>query len=269
MYGLSRIFSLDESDRKKLVICGISAGFSAVFGTPISGAVFGVEVLFVGQMFYDVLLPSFVSGIVASFTAAAWGAGHLPAAVVSVPGIQPGFIAWSIAAGVFCGLISVFHIECLHKVGAWFNSLKLPACLKPAIGAAVLLVIASLFGTRYLGLGTETISEAVNGGYVPMPAFLIKSVAMAVTLSCGGSGGVLTPTIFVGAAAGSLFGRFCGLDPSVLSALGIAGLLAGSTNTPIASTIMAMELFGSSIAPYARTCQRCFISGRRTQKPLS
>lgn len=105
MYGVSRIFRLDESDRKKLVICGISAGFSAVFGTPITGAVFGVEVLFVGQMFYDVLLPSFISGIVSCFTAAYLGAGHLPEFALNVPHLAPGLMAWSLFAGIFFGMV--------------------------------------------------------------------------------------------------------------------------------------------------------------------
>ncbi len=90
-----------------------------------------------------------------------------------------------------------------------------------------------------------------RGGNIPIAAFALKSFAMAITLSCGGSGGVLTPTLFVGAAAGSLFANLFGLDPSIASALGLAGVLAGSTNTPIASTILAMELFGAPIAPFA------------------
>jgi len=251
MYGLSRIFRLDESDRKKLVICGISAGFSAVFGTPITGAIFGVEVLFVGQMFYDVLLPSIISGIVSCFTAAYLGAGHLPSFAVNVPYLQPHLIAWALFAGVFFGFVSVIHIECLETIEKKFKSLKIPLWQKPLLGAAILLFIGTVFGQRYLGLGLDTISSAVSGGHVPAGAFLIKSIAMAVTLSCGGSGGVLTPTLFVGAASGSFFGQVFGLDTSITSALGIAGVLAGSTNTPIASTILAMELFGAPIAPFA------------------
>ncbi|MEA4871738.1 MAG: chloride channel protein [Synergistaceae bacterium] len=251
MYGLSRVFRLDESDRKKLVICGISAGFSAVFGTPITGAVFGVEVLFVGQMFYDVLLPSFISGIVSCFTASYLGAGHLPEYIVDVPLLAPSLIGWSLLAGVFFGTVSVFHIECLHAADRKFKSLKIPEWQKPLLGGAILLAIGALFGSKYLGLGMDTIDEAIRGGSLPIYAFAIKSFAMAVTLSCGGSGGVLTPTLFVGAAAGSLFANLFGLDPSIASALGLAGVLAGSTNTPIASTILAMELFGAPIAPFA------------------
>ncbi len=251
MYGFSKLLRLDESDRKKLVICGISAGFSAVFGTPITGAVFGVEVLFVGQMFYDVLLPSFISGIVSCFVAAYLGAGHLPEFAVVVPVLAPGLICWSIFAGIFFGTVSVFHIECLHAVDRKFKSLKIPDWQKPLLGGAILLVLSLLFGTRYLGLGMDTVDEAIRGADIPFAAFALKSFAMAVTLSCGGSGGVLTPTLFVGAAAGSLFGNIFGLDPSVGSALGLAGVLAGSTNTPIASTILAMELFGAPIAPFA------------------
>ncbi|MDD4160786.1 MAG: chloride channel protein [Synergistaceae bacterium] len=269
MYGLSKIFRLDESDRKKLVICGISAGFSAVFGTPITGSVFGVEVLFVGQMFYDVLLPSFISGIVSCFTASYLGAGHLPEFIIDVPILAPSLIGWSLFAGVFFGTVSVFHIECLNAVERKFKSLRMPDWQKPLLGAAILLAMFLLFGDQYLGLGMETLGNAVRGGNVPIAAFALKSFAMAVTLSCGGSGGVLTPTLFVGAAAGSFFGNLFGLDPSITSALGLAGVLAGSTNTPIASTILAMELFGAPIAPFAGlVCSVSYVvAGHRSLYP--
>ena len=251
MYAVSKVLKLDDYDRKRLVMVGAAAGISAVFGTPITGAIFGVEILFVGQMFYDVLLPAMIGGIVSSMTAAWWGASRLPSFVITIPELGAHMLAWSLALGLFSGVVSVLHIECLHAVDAEFKALKAPSWSKPVIGGAMLLLIALLFGTDYMGLGDEFTKLAVEGEKTPLLACALKSLAMAITFGCGGSGGVLTPTLFVGAAAGSLFARIFSLDPSVFSALGLIAVLAGATNTPIASTILAMELFGSAAAPFA------------------
>ena len=251
MYGISRILKLDEYDMKRVVICGTAAGISAVFGTPITGAVFGVEILYVGQMFYDVLLPAFIGGIVSSMTASYWGAGHLPSFAIVLPRLGADMVMLSIVSGVFFGIVAMLHIECLEGTRNSFAKMKAPSWSKPVIGGGMLLLISLIFGDMYLGLGDETIAAALNGERIPLLAFAVKSAAMAVTLACGGNGGVLTPTLFIGAAAGSFFSAIGGLDPSVFSALGLVAVLAGATNTPIASTILAMELFGSAIAPFA------------------
>lgn len=251
MYALSRIFNLDDSDRKKLVIIGSSAGISAVFGTPIAGAIFGVEILYMGQMLYDVLLPSFLAGIVSSMTTAYWGAGHLPFIDIVIPRFDLNMIWWSILTGVAFGVISLMHIEGIHAADRAFKSLKTPEWCKPLIGGGVLLFVAVVFGTHYAGLNEDVVIDALEGKNVPTLAFFLKSFALSVTLACGGSGGVLMPTMFVGAAAGSLLAKMLGLDMAATSAIGFVAVLAGSTNTPIASTILAMELFGAPIAPFA------------------
>ena len=249
--SVASLFNFDDYDRKRLAIVGIAAGISAVFGTPITGAVFGVEVLYAGQVFYDVLLPAFIGGVVSSMTAAYWGAGRLTSVLIEIPRLGPHILAWSLAAGMFFGLVAMLHIECLHEMNGQFKKLPVPYFWKPLIGSAVLLLIALLCGPYYLGLGDETIKAAVSGEKVPLFAFALKSFAMAVTLGSGGSGGVLTPTLFIGATAGSFFARLFSLDQSVFSALGLVAVLAGATNTPIASTILAMELYGSAVAPFA------------------
>jgi len=265
MSWMAQIFRLDVEDRKKLVVCGISAGFSAVFGTPISGAVFGVEVLYIGQMLYDVLLPSFISGIIARIVASSFGISSLAGTTVSIS-LDWKYVAMAIFGGVFFGLVSIMHIEMLNYIEDKFGNLRVSWWKKPIYGGFILLAVALIFGTRYLGLGMDTVYNALSGDRIPLLAFAIKSFAMAITLSCGGSGGVLTPTFFVGATAGAALARLFNASPALFSAMGLTAVLAGSANTPITASIMAMELIGPQATPLAAlACVVSFVvSGHRS-----
>ena len=250
-YILGRLFNLDESDMKKIIICGIAAGFCAVFGTPVAGAIFAVEVLFVGQIFYDVLLPALISGIVGYFTAAAIGAGHLPSYLVEIPPVGPGALAVVLVAGVFFGLVAIINIEGIHFVNKLFVYYRITGWKRPVGGAVLLLATGVLFGGDFLGLGSDVIQSMVMGERNLPLGFIVKIAAMGITLSAGGCGGEITPTLFVGASSGLLFAAIFGLDPSFCAALGVSAVLAASTNTPISGTILAMELFGAHIAAFA------------------
>lgn len=268
MSWLAGLLRLDVEDRKKLVVCGISAGFSAVFGTPISGAVFGVEVLYIGQMLYDVLLPSFISGIIARIVATSFGIPGLAGRIIPIS-LEWKVILLSVMAGIFFGFVSIMHIEMLNYTESRFKKLDMSWWKKPLFGGFLLLAMALTLGTRYLGLGMDTVYEALSGARVPLFAFFIKSLAMAITLSCGGSGGVLTPTFFVGATAGATFARLTGADPILLSVMGFTAVLAGAANTPITASIMAMEIMGPQATPLAAiACVLSFVvSGHRSIYP--
>jgi H+/Cl- antiporter ClcA len=260
--GVSSAFSdllrFDSGDRKKLVICGISAGFATVFGTPIAGAIFGVEVLFVGGMLYEVLLPSFVAGIVAFQVSSSLGVTYFHEPLQFVPVFSGLFFIKVCGAGIFFGLCSLLLIEGLgffervsHRMNVWKP-------LKGLLGGSVLVVLTFIFSTRYLGLGLDTIKDALEGGVMPAGAFLLKILFTAITLGFGGSGGIITPIFFIGATAGSLFGSVLGFNMSVFAAIGMVSLVAGAANTPISASIMAIELFGPAIGPYAAVA--CVIS---------
>lgn len=252
------LLRFNDGDRKKLVICGISAGFAAVFGTPIAGALFGVEVLFVGAMLYDVLLPSFVAGIVSYQVSSSLGVTYFHGPISIAPSFSSYFFLKICLAGIFFGLCSLVLIEMLGFFERLGHKLKLGKPLKALIGGSVLVLLAWLFSTRYLGLGLETITTVLEGGTVPAGAFLLKMLFTAVTLAFGGSGGIVTPIFFVGSTAGSVFGGMLGFDTALFSAIGMVALLAGAANTPISASIMAIELFGPAIAPYAAVA--CIIS---------
>ena len=260
--GLSSIFSdiirFDDKDRKKLVICGISAGFATVFGTPIAGAIFGVEVLFVGGLLYDVLLPSFVAGIVGYQVSSSLGITYFYGPLNFVPMFSSPFFFKVCLSGLFFGICSLLFIEMLKFFDRMGQKVKVWEPYKGIIGGFILVVLALLFSTQYLGLGLETIKSALEGGDISAGAFLLKMVFTSITLSFGGSGGIVTPIFFIGATSGNIFGNILGFDLAIFSAIGMVSLLAGAANTPISASIMAVELFGPAVGPYAAVA--CIIS---------
>ncbi len=264
------IFKFDDTDRKKLVICGISAGFGAVFGTPISGAIFGVEVLVVGSILYDVLLPSFIAGITSFQIASFFGIeySYHKLYFISLKFSELLYLK-VILAGLFFGLCSLLLIESLHLFERAALSIKAHDAVKALSGGAALVLFAEIFSSDYLGLGLNTLEKAINGEEIVCYAFLLKILFTSITLGFGGSGGIVTPIFFIGAAAGSAYAGFMGLDRAMFSAIGFVSLLAGAANTPIAASIMAVEVFGSRVAPYAAVaCVISFvITGHRSVYP--
>lgn len=266
---LADLLRFDGSDRRKLVICGISGGFASVFGTPLAGAIFGMEVLFVGSIRYDVLLPSFVAGII-SYQVSSWmGLTYFYNPITFVPVFSEAFFLKVIAAGVFFGLCSFFLVETLRLGKKASDAIRLPLEAKAVIAGIFLVALTFIFSEHYLGLGLNTIQSALEGGEVPWYAFIMKSLFTSVTLSFGGHGGIGTPIFFVGATAGSALSGPLGVDPAMLSAIGFVALLAGAANTPIAASIMAVELFGADVAPYAAVaCVISFVmTGHRSAYP--
>lgn len=263
------IFKFDNKDRKKLVICGISAGFASVFGTPIAGAIFGVEVLFVGAILYDVLLPSFISGIISYHVSYALGITYFYHPIKFVPVFSEWFFLKVVLAGVFFGLCSVFLIEMLSGFTRLSHKIKMWGPLKGVVGGIFLVIMSLIFSKQYLGLGLDTIQSYLDGAQAVWYDFIMKTVFTSTTLSFGGSGGIVTPIFFIGSSAGTLFASVFGLDKATFAAIGLVSVLAGAANTPIAASIMAMELFGTAIAPYATVaCVVSFlISGHRSVYP--
>ena len=268
MSWFSDVFKCREHVRRKLVICGVSGALAAVFGAPIAGAVFGIEVLFVGEMFYGALLPAIVTGTTAYYICLLLG---VPYAVpnVHVPVLNAETVLWCIAAAVFFAGVSIFHIACFNFIEKTVKKLNFSFVDNTLIAAFVLCLTLFFSGETYLGMGEKGLNVFLAGGFAPWYAFALKSFLLAVTLSGGGSGGVLTPTFYIGAAAGALFAQTFGLNTGFFAALGFVGLIAGTVNTPLSALILAMELFGASIAPYAAlVCVFSYmLSGNRSLYP--
>src|SRR3954465_5138587 len=245
------ILRLRDDDRRRLVICGISAGFAAVFGTPVSGALFGIEVLYLGRIDYSVIFPALVAGIVA----------HL------VCGVQPPFpalqepftdtsqvktILITLACGALFGLIALLLIESLRFFERSLRRFERRPYLLSAAGGVVLVLLYSAAGDMYAGLGTDTINGVLAGTTPIFPgAFLLKILATSITLETGGSGGIVTPIFFIGATSGAALASVFAIPSTFLAAVGLVATLAAAANTPIAAAVMAMELLPGPEGVYA------------------
>lgn len=266
----SDIFRLNDHDRKKLVICGISAGFAAVFGTPISGAIFGLEVLYVGAVMYDVMLPSFIAGIIAYHVCTYFGITYFHSHIKFIPIFTNSFFLVVMLAGIVFGTVSFIFIESFRAIEDWVKSWSINEYLKNFLGGAALVGFIFLFSAKYAGLGVESIEQQLNGTQSAFwYDFLLKMLFTIITLSFGGSGGVVTPIFFIGAAAGSLFAQLLHVDNATFAAIGMVSLLSGAANTPIAASIMGLELFGPEVASYAAiSCVLSFLmTGHRSIYP--
>jgi len=256
---LSNLFKFRKKDRKTLVICGISAGFATVFGTPVAGAIFGVEVLIIGVIMYDVLLPSFIAGFAAFTTARFLGVQYTYYNYHFFQDISLDLdlISKVIIAGIFFGLVSYFVISVISKVSKIFKKINLSVYKKAFLGGVVIVIMTLIFGKEYIGLGLDVIENALNPNHtlsqdIHWYTFILKTIFTALSLGSGGSGGVITPIFYIGATCGHSFGAFFSPEHLTLfAALGFVSVVAATTNTPIASTIMAIELFGIDIAHYA------------------
>lgn len=258
---LARLLHMSLEDQRKMMICGVSAGFAGVFGVPISGALFGLEVLWVGHIFYEVMFPALVAGITAFQVTTYLGVDYIYHPLNFVPVFSEQFFLKMIIAGMFFGLISVLFIEITKFMRVVFRFIALRtrpfwACFT---GGLILIAVGYFISPLYLGLGMSGIDGVLSGGTAASPfGFLYKMLTTSVTFAAGGVGGIVTPIFFVGAQAGAMLADFIHVDGATLAALGLVAVLAGTANTPLAASIMAIELFGPAIAPYATVA--CVIS---------
>ena len=271
MSALGTFMKFSDYDRKRIVVCGISAGFAAVFGTPVAGAVFALEVLYIGQILYDVIFPAFLSGVVAWRTALMLGLEYesFPIAAAHLPAFTLANFGWTVLAGVFFGLVSLCTVEIMNGFEGFFHKLKTSIVVKALLGAVMILALAYFVGGEYFGLSDRAMAEILRGRSVPYWGWLWKIMLTAITLSCGGSGGVVTPIFYIGAAAGAAFAQFFGLDTVAYASWGLVAVLAGSANAPVSATVMAAEFLGAQALPFAAiACVTSFmIVGHRSVYP--
>lgn len=238
----SDLLHLNDEDRRRLVICGISAGFAAVFGTPVSGALFGIEVLYLGRIDYSVIFPALVAGIVGHLACGAQP--PFPVLSPSLAGTdQIRLTLVSLASGAVFGLVALLLIETLRTLERSLRRFDAHPYLVAAVGGGLLIALYTAVGGQYAGLGTPTIDGVLAGTTTVMAsAFLIKMVATSITLEFGGSGGIVTPIFFIGATSGAALAPVLGVAPGLLASFGFVALLAAGANTPIAAAVMAIEL---------------------------
>jgi H+/Cl- antiporter ClcA len=237
--------------RRELLAAGVAGGFGSVFGTPIAGAIFGLEFIVLGRMEYDALVPALVASLVGDLTTRALGIVHTPYhAAPDVPLTPPLLGKWLVFA-VVVALVTTAFIELTHflKKRGERHVPRLP--LRMAIGGLTVVALWQLVGTSdYLGLGVPTIVRAFDDPQLPGYAFAWKLLFTAVTLGAGFLGGEVTPLFFVGAALGSVLARVLGIPVALGAGVGMAAVFAAASNTPIALSIMAVELVGAPVLPH-------------------
>ncbi|MEO5685173.1 MAG: voltage-gated chloride channel family protein [Chitinophagaceae bacterium] len=269
---MARLLKLKPPDVRILLMTGIAAGFGAVFGTPITGAIFALEVLAIGTIRYNALVPCLMASILANITCTAWGIQHthyhisnaeLAASLISFLHIDFLLLGKVVLAAVAFGLASYLYAQIQHTIKNYSNKYIQHRWLIPAIGGVVIILLCLITGTRdYIGLGVTSsepngisIVSSFNPGGANTWSWLWKIIFTSVTLGMGFKGGEVTPLFFIGAALGNTIASLTGSPVDLFAGLGFIAVFAGATNTPIACTIMGVELFGGDpVLYYAVAC---------------
>ncbi|WP_343697388.1 voltage-gated chloride channel family protein [Flavobacterium sp.] len=240
----TKLFKLDNSERRILIILGISAGFASVFGTPLAGAIFALEVLYFSKINFKSIVLSFLVAYAAYFTVEFWEIKHTHYSIPVVPELSFSNTFYIILVGVLSGFAALLFSRSTHFWGSLFSkNIKYPT-LRPVIGGIVLAIaIAGLGFTKFSGLGVPVIVDSFSN-QSEWYDFLLKILFTGFTLGAGFKGGEVTPLFFVGATLGSALSAFIPMPIALLAGVGFVAVFSGATHTPLACTIMGMELFG-------------------------
>lgn len=240
----TKVLNLSKRDRKIVLIAGISAGFASVFGTPLAGGIFALEVLVLGRIRLDAIVPSFLAAIFADYFCRIWNISHTQYHITSLAKMTPVNLLWALLAGIIFGLVAMLFSKSTHFWTDLFKKHISYPPLRPFIGGVILAISVYLLGTtKYIGLGIPTIVEAFNV-HLNSYDFLLKILFTSFTLGAGFKGGEVTPLFFIGAALGNVLIWFIPLPMDLLAGMGFVAVFAGATNTPLACTVMGIELFG-------------------------
>ncbi len=248
--AFGKIFKFDDKDRHVVIMCGMSAAFTALFGTPMAAAVFSMEVVSVGIMHYAALVPCVAAALTSSAVAKYFG---IMPECFNI-GVIPEFNVLSATEifflAVLCAGVSVLFCIVLHKTEGLFRKHLRNHYIRIFVGGTIIVIFTFLLQTRdYNGAGMEVISNALSGDVKP-EAFILKMLFTAVTLGAGFRGGEIVPSFFVGATFGCLFGKIVGLSPPLCAASGMIAVFCGVTNCPISSLLIGFEMFGMDGMPY-------------------
>lgn len=244
-YNIGVLFKMDDKDKKLITMCGMSAAFAALFGTPITAAIFSIEVISVGVMYYSALVPCIVSAVVGAGFAKACGAVPTTYKLLETPSMDfPSFFKIAVLS-VLTALLGVFFCFVLENSKKFFSKYIRNGFIRAAVCGSIVVILTLVVGNHdYNGAGMNVISRAIAGDVNP-ESFILKIIFTAVTLSGGYRGGEIVPVFFTGATFGNTVSRLIGLNSSFGAGIGLVSLFCAATNCPITSIILSIELFGA------------------------
>ena len=248
--SIGKLFRFDDKDRNVMIMCGMSAAFSALFGTPMAAAIFSMEMISVGVMYYNALVPCVISSLVAHGVADCFGVTNEFFLIESIPkfGLKTA-IEISILAAL-CALVSILFCVSIHGTERLYKKFFKNPFIRVFAGGVFVIIATLLVGNQtYNGTGMNIIAQCIEGTVKP-ETFILKILFTALTLSAGYKGGEIVPSFCTGAAFGCLFGNLLGFSPTLCTAVGMTSVFCGVTNCPISSLLISFELFGYDGMPY-------------------
>ena len=271
--GIGQLLHLNSELRRRLVACGVSAGFASVFGTPIAGAIYGVEMLAIGRIRHNFLFPAIVASVASYQVSRFWGLSYPHIDISFIGNFTELLFLKTVMIGILCGVVAWIFIELLHATNRQFTRLRVRFSIwppfVPCIGGVVLALLILVIPNEYMGLSLPLMDRALEGQPMPYLGFLWKALLVAVTLGSGFYGGLITEQFVMGAVAGSAFAHLFGLQPALGAAVGLVSVMAAASNTPIAAILMGVELLGGDSTLYVAgaTIAAYLIVGHRSVYP--
>lgn len=263
----SRWFKMNKQNRRIIILMGISSGFAGLFGTPLAGAVFALEVLFIGRIKYNAILPTLLVAIISDYVSREVAhylhVPHTHYHIGIVPKLNTIYFLWCILAGILFGIVSTFFSKGVLFFSQFSKHIKYPP-LRPVVGGVVIAILVYFIGTKYIGLGIPTILDSFT---ITMESydFVAKIALTTFCIAFGFKGGEVTPLFFIGATLGSALSIFVPLPIGLLAGMGFVAVFSGATNTPIACTLMGIELFGIESGLYiAIACVTAYVFSGHT-----
>ena len=253
--SIGRAMHLDDKDSRIITMCGMSAAFAALFGTPIAAAVFAMEIVSVGVMYYAAIVPCVLSAIIGVGLAETLSVAPTAFHILGMPQTSALLLLQVIAMGVLGAMVSMLFCRAMHLAPALYDKFLPNHLVRAAVGGALVVALTLIIGSRdYNGAGTQLIAAALAGNAEP-EAFLRKILLTALTLGAGFKGGEIVPAFFTGSTFGCAAASLIGLSPSFGAALGMIAVFCGVTNCPLTSILLAFELFGGEqLSMFALVC---------------
>ncbi len=240
----SRAFRLDKKIKPIIILSGMSAVFSALFGTPVTAVIFSIEVCLVGSFCHSALVPCLVASYAGFFISTLFGNAPVRLEMLQVPGADIKTMILTLVLGSACGILGIVFCKTMKHVHSFAEKKIENTYLRAFVGGAIIVILTMLFRTHdYNGAGMDIVERAMNGQVIPY-AFLLKIIFTAITIGFGFKGGEIVPTIFIGSTFGCFLGELLGLPASFAAGVGVAALFAAVTNCPLASLALAIEVFG-------------------------